>query len=202
MQNRLANSQKIESPFYSDTQFDGLYSPELQQLSQRHWTPLSVARKAAKFLATKRGVKVLDIGSGIGKFCLAAASSNPHAIFCGVEQRRDLVYHADKVKGMLELKNVSFRHCNFTQLNFQDYDHFYFYNSFYENLIGTDKIDNNIFYSTGLYNYYNRYLYTQLGKMPTGTRVVTFHSLEDEIPPSYQLVNMERDNLLKCWIKI
>jgi hypothetical protein len=119
-----------------------------------------------------------------------------------VEQRRDLVYHADKVKGMLELKNVSFRHCNFTQLNFQDYDHFYFYNSFYENLIGTDKIDNNIFYSTGLYNYYNRYLYTQLGKMPSGTRLVTFHSLEDEIPPSYELVNTERDNLLKCWIKI
>lgn len=202
MQNRLIRNPKIESPFYSDSQFDHLYPEEMQQLSARHWTPLSVARKAARFLDSKKGVKVLDIGSGIGKFCLTAAFSHPNAFFYGVEQRCDLVCYADKIKEILELKNVSFRHCNFTQLNFLDYDHFYFYNSFYENLIGTDKIDNNIYYSTGLYNYYNRYLYTQLGKMPSGTRLATFHSLEDEIPPSYQLVNMDRDNLLKCWIKI
>ena len=38
-------------------------------------------------------------------------------------------------------------HGNFTQLDFKNFDHFYFYNAFYENLAGTDKIDDSIDYS-------------------------------------------------------
>ena len=87
-------------------------------------------------------------------------------------------------------------------LDLRNYDHFYFYNSFYENLVGTDKIDDSIDYTSGLYNYYNRYLYKQLEQKPTGTRLATYHSLEDEIPPSYLVVGSEFDNLLKFWIKV
>jgi len=32
----------------------------------------------------------LDIGSGVGKFCLAGAYYKPSASFFGVEQRKDL----------------------------------------------------------------------------------------------------------------
>ena len=39
-------------------------------------------------------------------------------------------------------------------------------------------------------------------KKPGGTRLATFHSLEDEIPQSYHEVGSEFDNLLKFWIKI
>ena len=103
---------------------------------------------------------------------------------------------------ILDLENVSFIHGNLTQLDFREYDHFYFYNSFYENLVGTDKIDNSIVYSGELYKYYNCYLYNQLNQKPAGTRLVTYHSLEDEIPPSYQLVGSEFDNLLKFRVKM
>ncbi len=198
----MQRAKEMESPFLSDTLFDQQYPAHIRNLASRHWTPLAVARKASKFLAAENGVKVLDIGSGVGKFCLAAASYRPHAFFFGVEQRSHLVYYADKVKMVLGLENVDFRQANFTQLDFRRYDHFYFYNAFYENLAGTEKIDDSIHYSSELYNYYNRYLYKQLDQMPAGTRLATFHSLEDEVPPGYHEVGSEMDSLLKFWIKV
>jgi SAM-dependent methyltransferase len=186
----------------SDERFNQLYPLSIQALAGRHWTPLIVARKAAAFLAAEKNVRILDIGSGVGKFCLAAAYSKPQAFYYGVEQRKSLIIEAEIVKKKLQLDNVSFIHGNFTQLDFKNYDHFYFFNSFYENLTGTNKIDDSIEYSHELYNYYNRYLFNQLQQKPAGTKLVTFHSLEDEVPEGYQLVAAEIGSLLKYWIKI
>ena len=191
-----------ESWFSSDVEFNQLYPSNIQALARRHWTTLSVARKAANFLANKNNVRILDIGSGVGKFCLSAAYYEPKVFFYGVEQRRNLISYAETSKEILRLENVSFIHGNFTQLDFKDYDHFYFYNAFYENLTGTNKIDDSIDYSAELFNYYNRYLFKQLEQKPAGTRLATFHSLEDEVPPGYHVVGSEMDNLLKFWIKI
>jgi len=188
--------------FSSDEQFNQLYPMSIQLLARKHWTPLGVARKVAHFLAAGNNVRILDIGSGVGKFCLSAAYYEPKAFYYGVEQRKNLVAYAESARETLHMENVSFMHGNFTQLDLKNYDHFYFYNSFYENLAGTDKIDDSIDYSGELYNYYNRYLYRQLAEKPGGTRLVTFHSLEDEIPESYQEVNSEFNNLLKFCIKM
>jgi len=191
-----------ENWFSSDAQFNQLYPSSIQLLAQRHWTPLVVARKAANFLATENNIKILDIGSGVGKFCLAAAHSKPKAFYFGIEQRKRLVNHAEAAREILGLENVSFMNGNFTQIDFGNYDHFYFYNAFYENITGTDKIDNSIDYSLELFNYYNRYLYKQLEQKSSGTRLATFHSLEDEIPQGYHIVGSEMNDLLKFWIKL
>ena len=188
--------------FDSDADFNKIYPQPIQALAARHWTPLQVARKAANFLSDKNSVRILDIGSGVGKFCLSAAFYEPAALFYGVEQRRNLVSYAESAREILHLENVSFIHGNFTQLDFKNYDHFYFYNSFYENLVGTNKIDESIDYSAELFNYYNLYLFKQLVQKPVGTRLVTFHSLEDEVPAGYQMVRSEMKDLLKFWIKI
>ena len=191
-----------EKWFSSDEQFNQLYPLSIQTLARRHWTPLSVARKAANFLAAENNVRILDIGSGVGKFCLGAAYYKPNAFYFGVEQRKSLIVHAEIAKKLLQSENVSFFNGNFTLLDFRNYDHFYFYNAFYENLASSDKIDDSIDYSGELYNYYNRYLFKQLEQKPGGTRLATFHSMEDEIPPSYHEVGSEFDNLLKFWIKV
>jgi hypothetical protein len=188
--------------FRSDIQFNQIYPASIQALSERHWTPLSVARKAASFLAAENNVRILDIGSGVGKFCLTASHYKPNAFYYGVEQRRNLICHAETARESIGVKNVSFIHGNFTQLNFNNYDHFYFFNSFYENLKGMNKIDDSIEYSPELFNYYNRYLFKQLEKKPAGTRLATYHSLEDEVPEGYHVVGSEMNNLLKFWIKI
>jgi len=197
----IASSQHPGKWFGSDEAFHSLYPLSIQHLAYKHWTPLRVARTAAGFLAPRKGVRILDIGSGIGKFCLAAAHYKPGAHFTGIEQRIQLVMLANDAKSKLKLSNVSFIHNNFTRINFREYDHFYFFNSFYENLSGTSKIDDSIEYSSELYNYYCRCLHKKLDDMPKGTRLVTFHSLEDEVPFSYQPVLTRFNNRLKCWIK-
>ena len=198
----LEEEKPVESWFNSDEQFNNLYPLPIKQLAARHWTPIIVARKAAAFLAVGNNVRILDVGSGVGKFCLTAAHHYPKAFYYGVEQRESLIQHAETAKETLGFNNVSFIHGNFTQLDFKNYDSFYFYNSFYENLVGNDKIDDSIDYSNELFNYYSRYLYTQLAQKPAGTRLTTFHSLEDEVPSSYLIVGTEMDNRLKYWLKL
>jgi len=188
--------------FSSDTQLHRLYPESIQLLATRHWTPLDIARKAAQFLATEKGAKVLDIGSGAGKFCLAAAYFKPTVEFYGVEQRRHLVDHARAAREILGLPNVHFLHQNLTQLDFKQFDHFYFYNSFYENLADTEKIDDSIACTPHLYDYYNRCLYRKLNELRTGTRVATFHTIENKMPGAYHMIEDHAGGLLKFWIKI
>lgn len=187
--------------YTSDAAFDWLYPERIQGLSKRHWTPLGVAKKAAQFLADEPGKKILDIGSGVGKFCLVGAHFYPEALFYGIEQRQDLCNYATAAKEATQTMNATFMYGNFTQLELDEYDNFYFYNAFYENLDEQDRIDRKIDYSTSLYHYYCRYLYKALLNKPSGTRLVTYHSLEDEIPPGFQLVDASTDFLLKMWVK-
>ncbi|PSL45729.1 methyltransferase family protein [Chitinophaga niastensis] len=188
--------------FDSDLNFHHLYPLYIQALAQKHWTPLKVVQKASKFLAAVPGARILDIGSGPGKFCLGGSHYNPEAFFYGIEQRHDMVFYATIAKEMLGFNNVTFIHGNLIDLDFSQYDHFYFFNSFYENLPGTYKIDNKLTYSRYLYNQYNRHLYRQLEKMPAGTRLATYHCAEEEGPEGYLLVDTAIDHLLKFWIKV
>ncbi|HEY9343072.1 MAG TPA: methyltransferase domain-containing protein [Hanamia sp.] len=195
-------NRKIKDWFSSDILFNSLYPDSIQSLAQKHWTPLEVAKKAADFLAVSHEVKILDIGSGSGKFCLTAAHYHPNINFYGVEQRKDLVALCNDLKMKLDLENVFFINENVANVDFKEYDHFYFYNSFYENIEGTQKIDNSVTYSEKLYDYYNLCLYKQLNKKPAATRLVTFHSFGNEIPPDYEVVHTDYEDYLKFWIKV
>jgi len=197
---KLKKDYLNDSLFSNDAAFDWLYPEYFQLLSLRHWTPLAIARKAAEFLA-EPGARVLDIGSGIGKFCLAAGHHFPETWFYGVEQRHELICLAEDAKGYTKLSNVNFIYANITQVNFTGFDHFYFYNSFYENIDPENQIDDTLELSEGLYAYYNHYLFDALDKKLSGTRLVTFHSFEQEIPPSFKLVATCFNGLMKMWIK-
>ena len=186
----------------SDTGFNKLFPLHIQALAKSHWTQLDVVKKAAEFLAAEDGVKVLDIGSGVGKFCLGAAFQTPHVHYFGVEQRRSLYEYSVTAQNALNISNVSFIHGNFTQLDLKEFNHFYFYNSFYENIMDTDKIDESIECSVELFEYYHRYLYKQLEQMESGTRICTLCSFENEIPKDYHEVGSDMNELLKFWIKI
>ncbi|CAL1517141.1 methyltransferase domain-containing protein [Chitinophaga sp. MM2321] len=187
--------------FRSDFQFHHLYPLYIQALAYKHWTPLEVARKAASFLATNAGVKILDIGSGAGKFCLSGAYYHPDASFYGIEQRDDLSLYATAAQQKLGLDNITFIHGNLTTLDLKDYDHFYFFNSFYEHLPGSFRIDDKLDFSTQLFNHYNGYMCQQLEKMPAGTRLATYHCPEEDAPAGYHVVGAHMDDLLKFWVK-
>lgn len=192
----------ITYPDLTEERLDSLYPKSIRDFGADHWTPMHVTREAARFLTGAGHRLVLDIGSGIGKFCLAAASQFPDSYFFGVEQRENLVECAEVVKQNLCLPNAIFIHANFTRLDLGKFDSFYFFNSFNENLVRTGRLDNKIAYSRGLYKYYSRYLRAQLADKPSGTRFCTLCSPEDEVPDNYLQVGALYGNLLKFWIRI
>lgn len=187
--------------FFNDAAFDWLFPEHLQLISLNHWTPVRVARAAAGYLAAP-GARILDIGSGTGKFCLTGAYLYPDCQYYGVEQRGELIYHAERSRDYLGLHNTSFLHANVTQVNFAEFDHFYFYNAFYENIDRENAIDDTIEVSKGLYDYYATFLYHALKHRPAGTRIVTYQCDGDIIPPGYRLAQMSFNTLLRLWIKI
>lgn len=198
----ITDKTTLEETFSTNNNFDELYPANIRNLSRLHWTPIEIAQRAGRFLAATPGARILDIGSGVGKFCLNAGHYHPDCNFYGVEQRRNLIGIANQVQQQLSIANVTFIHANFTQLDYSGFDHFYYYNSFYENLIDESLyIDSNIDHSESLYDYYKDYLYKILKQRPQGTRLVTYQSSYERIPAAYRLVESDVDTLFNCWIK-
>src|SRR5687767_13580979 len=98
----------------SDDNFNTLYPLHIQRLAMRHWTPLRVTKTIVDFLTPGNKEHVLDIGSGVGKFCLAAACYKPAAFFEGIEQRGALVEIAKQAQVRLQVSNANFLHGDFT----------------------------------------------------------------------------------------
>lgn len=185
----------------ADEEFNAIYPEWVRILARRHWTPIEVSKKVAEFLVDKPETKVLDIGSGPGKFCMVGATyTKGH--FTGVEQRYGLVDLSKKLARAYRIQNIDFIHANITSIKFKEYDAFYFYNSFHENIDLTAKIDDTVNSNTELYNLYHQYVYEQLSLAPVGTRLATYWSAKKEIPSSYQVKYSFRDGLLLFWEKL
>ena|ERR1700756_615301 len=184
----------------TDKEFDTIYPAGLRELSKRHFTEVEVAIKAAQFLATKPKQKILDIGSGVGKFCFVA-SSHTEAHYTGVDYRKHFVELCEKLTAKYRFKNVNFIHADFKEINFGYYDSFYFFNSFQEHIDETAVLDDTIETTSEKYKDYSEYLKKEFDKLPNGTRIATYHLHMNQIPSSYKLIAMYFDGTLKCWEK-
>jgi len=191
---------QVENPFFSDAVFDKLYPIYIRRLSERHWTPLHIAFMAARFLAPGESSRVIDIGAGVGKFCIAGKYHSPGK-FTGIEQRKNFVRIGNKVIGQLGLSGVELVCGNFTDLDITAYTGIYFFNSFHENIAIDDSLDDKIERSSELYQLYTTHLYNQLEKMPVSTRLATYWLSANEIPGCYKLRESHFDDLLKLWEK-
>jgi 2-polyprenyl-3-methyl-5-hydroxy-6-metoxy-1,4-benzoquinol methylase len=187
--------------FSSDAAFDTLYSLRVQQLSSIHWTPIEVAKRAAAHLTGGAGKNILDIGSGAGKFCIIAAHNFPDHIFYGVEQRKALIDEAIIAQNATSTLNAKFIHANFNELDMERFDHFYFYNSFSENLFHYKPIDNLVQASAEIYEEYLAQFYSLLDSKPPGTRLATFHCPDGYVPPAYKRIRHSPGEMLSLWIK-
>jgi SAM-dependent methyltransferase len=197
----MSTPDRSNDIFSSDARFDTLYSLRAQQLSSMHWTPIDVAIEAAKYLTSGPGTNILDIGSGVGKFCITAAHYFPDYTFYGVEQRKALIDEALIAQNATKTTNVCFIHANFTELNRDEFDHFYFYNSFSENIVHDKPIDNLIQTSAAIYEEYLSTFYELLDEKPAGTRLATFHCPDDYIPAAYKRNRHAAAESLTLWLK-
>src|SRR5262249_46630247 len=115
----------------ADFRFDALYPPEIRKHSRVHFTPVAVALKVREWLGPEPSVRLLDVGSGCGKFCLVFAASGPGRV-TGVEQRLHLHEAAERAAVDLGLANVSFVCGRMEDLDWRSFNVFYFFNPFYE----------------------------------------------------------------------
>ncbi len=187
----------------SDEQFDACLNSFTKRHSATHYTPCEVALHATQFLCAEAGEghRILDVGAGVGKFCLIGAALMEHVHFFGIEQRRSLCTMADELVDQSGLNNVSLLCGNAMILNFSDYTGFYLYNPFYEHLEPFSAMDESIDLDADYYEIYCGYVRKQLQALPKGTRVATYYGGGEEIPMNYDLVKQAFNNDLKCWQK-
>lgn len=187
-----------------DAAFDELLPLSLQAKSSLHFTPVDVARHAARLLAPVPGMAVLDVGAGAGKFCLAAALAMPGVQFVGVEWRPHLVRIATRIAAASRQSNVRFVAGDAFALDWSGYDAFYFYNPFAEQLFDPGlALDRTIALDAANFVRYATAVRQRLAQARLGTRVVTYHGFGAPLPPGYKrmrsdLIGTDR---VELWIK-
>lgn len=194
------NIKKTYKHELTEIGFNNLLPHDLKQASQLFFTPIEVAQTAAAWLTENNEQKVLDIGSGVGKFCITAARSF-NCQFDGVEYRKSLVDIANELIEHYEINNIRIMYSNITDIDFSEYDGFYFFNSFYENLETSNHLNKEVEIEEHLYQIYLNYTEAQLNKARPGTRLVTYFGNNFEVPDSYVRVRVAFDGSLKLWIK-
>jgi SAM-dependent methyltransferase len=187
-----------------DSEFDDIYPPSVRAISSSYWTPIAVAMRAARLLVSRTSTRVLDVGSGAGKFCIVGAAATG-ASFTGIEHRAHLVQTACAAAARLSVEDARFLHGTFDTVDIATFDAVYFYNPFEENVWGRDHhVDDSVKLS------HQRFIADiggaerLLAGARVGTRVVTYHGFGGEMPPGYVRVLQEHchSGSLEFWIKV
>jgi SAM-dependent methyltransferase len=189
-----------QKKYPNDLQFDAIYPKAYREHSARHFTPVNIAVKVAKLLADKPTDKILDIGSGVGKVCCIGASLTG-AHFYGVEKRKALTNLSNKIKRVHQLKTAHFINADFTTLDFSKFNGIYFFNSFHEHFDETCILDETSKVSLTAYKQYHDSLKEKLNECVKGTRLVTYYTFKNKIPPSFRFIDANETGLLKFYIK-
>jgi predicted RNA methylase len=186
----------------ADYAFDDLYPLWARRASSVHWTPVAIALRAATLLGDKPRARLLDIGSGVGKFCIIAAAA-VGARVRGVEQRTHLVEIAEHAAQRVGV-DVTFTAGTLADCDPRKIDGVYLYNPFAENLCSfTDQIDKSVELSEARYARDVEATEAFLDAARKGTKVVTYCGFGGRMPPEYALVLRERyGGTLELWEKI
>jgi len=187
----------------SDVEFDRIYPAWIRRVSDMHWTPYEVARRAAELLVVDSTTRVLDVGSGAGKFCLIGSLATKGRFF-GVEQRAALVAAAERAAQACHATRVHFIHGNLTSIDWSGFDAFYLFNPFYEHIAhATPLIDEPIDRSPGLFSQYVATTALKLATARVGTRVATYQGYGGVMPAEYRRLSRESFHgyALELWRK-
>jgi SAM-dependent methyltransferase len=147
---------------------------------------------------------VLDVGSGVGKFCITAAERLPEVEFVGVEWRPSLIRIARWLASRSRLSNVQFIQADALDLDWSEFDAFYLYNPFAEQLFeGAFKLDGAIAGDPLDFVTYVGAVRERLARARNGTRVVTFHGFGARPPACYKFKGARRSiaGRLELWVK-
>jgi len=186
----------------SDGRFDQLFPEDIRSHSKVHFTPVKVAMRVRDWLGAEPSLRVLDVGSGCGKFCLVFAATGPGKV-TGIEQRPNLHAVAEQAALDLGLTNASFVCGRMEDLDWRGFNVFYFFNPFYERIAHRQGMDDRTPPHAGLYFDHIRTVRDKLSQVKSGSRVVTYHGMGGRLPPDWVLVRSEaiHTDELQLWVK-
>lgn len=192
-----------ENTIDADELLDTLYPDAFRRFRVQHTTPVEVSVRAAAWLAPDRGARVLDVGSGAGRFCLAGALATP-GHFTGVEQRPWLVDAAREAARELGVTTAEFICGDVRSVDWRAFDGFYLFNPFGENhLPDEERIDDDVELNTERHSVDVAFVEAQLLRAPPGTRLATWHGFGGHLE-GYACVRRAyvRGTVLECLVRM
>ncbi len=181
--------------------FNELIRKELRFFTNIHWSEIPTIQLTTDFFKKNDAKNVLDIGSGIGKFCIISAlNSNIH--FTGIEIREVLHNEALRISKIYNLKNITFIQADVKEIDFSPFDAFYYYNPFCEHIAVENWIEKNDFLAEEKYYEYEEIVLNKLEKMKEGTLVVLHYAKTFFLSENFQLIDIKQNGELTFWKKI
>ncbi len=176
-----------------DEVFDRYLPEALQGVSSQHWSMLRIAVQVARWVNEHRIADVLDIGSGAGKFCVAAALASD-ARYLGIEHRPRLVEAARALAHTFGVDDrVTFIEGDAAEIVLPDAEAYYVYNPFGENLVGPEEwVDDEVEHSRGRFERDRATLEAFFDTRPPGTYVFTYNGFGGTLPANYREMRCDR----------
>lgn len=188
----------------SDAEFDAWLPDPQRRVSYRFWTPVNVSLRVARWFAEGRVERVLDIGSGSGKFCVVGALGT-NLTFTGVEHRPHLVTHAEELAHRFGVSDrASFVPGGLEEVDFRAFEALYFYNPFGEHRFPVaEHLDDSVEINRRRFDREVAEVERRLRAMPKGTRLATYNGYGGRIPDAYEPVHVQfaAGSLLRLWHK-
>ena len=189
-----------------DSSFDQFLTPRLRRVSSQHWTPLDVTRRVAAWIDELDIHRVVDVGSGAGKFCVATAVGTKACQFVGVEQRAELVDEARRLAGDFGVaERVEFKHATLESIAALKTEAYYLFNPFEENLSpGMSHVDENVELSAQRFDQDVAATWRILADAAIGTYLIKYNGFGGRVPTSYDLLRVDRELpcVLRLWRKV
>lgn len=193
--NAAFSEDELKRILASDPQADQIFDSHLpdpyRAMANRQWTTAAVVRQVAHWLAKHHShKKIIDIGSGVGKFCILLGLHTRMEVH-GIEQRKSLYEISLRLRNDNFLKNVTFIHGNMVDMHWEDYDIYYLYNPFQEHLVnnGWSRINGDITFAPSLFGKYIDEIFRQLVWVKKGKLLITFHGYGGIVPSTWDLIH-------------
>ena len=186
----------------SDEVFDSLLGERPRKKSRHCWSNVEAAQTAARLLREAGATRVLDVGSGAGKFTAIAALDLDRRVW-GVERRAELVLEARRLAATLGA-DVEITQSTLDAFDVTRFDGFYFFNPFGEYVADEeDRYDDGAPRSFEPYLRDARLVERWLRAAPQGTAMVTYNGLGGRIPVSFRVKTTlhVRDDTMRLWVK-
>lgn len=189
---------------FDDAVFDRFLSDTARGVSGQFWSPLIVALRVASWASQLRLEHIVDIGSGAGKLCVAAALAC-RSRFTGLEQRPALVLAARELADVFGVDDrVAFIERRLVRGGVPEADAYYLFNPFEENLHGpSDHIDETVALGLDRYDHDVAVIEELLVAARPGACVILYNGFGGQIPGNYTRLRSGDDPLrpLELWRK-